>query len=63
MCVRSPLRGMEKRQLGWSLVLGGVAFVAFAHAAIALLAFDTGLEQLSGLIGIVALVGLALVNL
>lgn len=54
---------MDKRQLGVNLLLVGLLFVATAHALIALLVFDTGLEQISGLVAALALLGLAFVNL
>jgi hypothetical protein len=56
------MRSMEKRQLGVSILLVALAFAAFAHAVIALFLFPTGLEQVSALVGVVALVLLFVVN-
>lgn len=54
---------MDKRRLGANLLLAGVLFAAVAHTIVALFVFDTGLEQVGGLVAAVALVGLAIVNL
>lgn len=51
-----------KRRLAYSLLLVGLAFVAALHAVLAV-AFGTGLEQVSALAAVVALVLLAVVNL
>ena len=53
---------MDKRRLAYTLLLVGVLFVAVAHAVVATLFFETGLADVSLLVGAVALVGLALVN-
>lgn len=53
---------MDKRQLGGSLVLGALTFVAAVHTVLAAI-FQTGLGLLSAVVGIVAVLLLVVMNL
>ncbi len=53
---------MDKRRLGYNLLLVGLAFVALLHTALSFV-FETGLAVVGGAVAIVAVVGLLLVNL
>ncbi|WP_254537934.1 hypothetical protein [Halomarina litorea] len=53
---------MDKRRLGYNLLLVGLAFVALAHTALSFV-FETGLATVGGAVAILALVGLVVVNL
>jgi hypothetical protein len=53
---------MDKRQLGASLVLCALTFVAAAHTVLAII-FQTGLGLLSAVVGIAAVLLLVIVNL
>jgi hypothetical protein len=54
--------GMERRQLGTTLVLAALVFVAAAHTVLAVF-FQTGLCVLSAIVGGAALLLLLVVNL
>lgn len=54
---------MDKRRLAATLLLGALLFAAAFHTVLALFVFDTGLADVGVLVGVVALVGLVLVNL
>lgn len=53
---------MEKRRIGYNLLLIGLGFVALLHTVLSFV-FETGLATVGGAVVIVVVIGLLVINL